>query len=228
MDAVIDCHSRQMLPSVLHTFILPRHALISSMMPTMTTMEQKNGWTASVMRVLKRRLQEGTLRERVFRLPPVTEQPDSDIELVWRAPPVMAERRPDPVAEYAKAYAPGTRMEELLQFPTADPVEDEIVYVPTKAEMETADTMADDDIPAELLYMASSWNEQVTRVQSVRSHRVVPKLRCKIRAQMQARVSGPVYGAARARFMNRCSASICPHAVFWGVFVRAARFTQLE
>ena len=63
---------------------------------------------------------------------------------------------------------------------------------------------------------------------TVRSHRVVPKLRSKIRAQMQARVSGPVCGAARARFMNRCSASICPHAVFWGVFARAARFTQLE
>ena len=58
----------------------------------------------------------------------------------------------------------------------------------------------------------------------MRSHRVVPKLRCKIRAQMQARVSGPVCGAARARFMNRCSASICPHAVFWGVFVTCFTF----
>ena len=49
---------------------------------------------------------------------------------------------------------------------------------------------------------------------TVRSHRVVPTLRFRIRAQMQARLCGPVYGAAQARFMKRCSASICPHAVF--------------
>ena len=117
------------------------------------------------MRVLKRRLRQGTLRERVFRLTPVTEQPDPDIEIVSWAPPVMAERRPDPVAEYAKAYAPGTKMEELLQFPTADPVEDEIFYVPTKFEMDTARSMNDDDVPAQLLYMTKCWDEQVTCVQ---------------------------------------------------------------
>ena len=49
---------------------------------------------------------------------------------------------------------------------------------------------------------------------TVRSHRVVPTLRFRIRAQMQARLCGPVYGAAQAGFMKRCSASICPHAVF--------------
>ena len=88
------------------------------------------------MRTISRRRAEGNLLELIYRKPPSPE-PEREIPSLPELPKLpKGSVAQELVKEDVTGWDPSIKPELLLEFPTEEPVEDEVVDVPGKAELE--------------------------------------------------------------------------------------------
>ena len=96
---------------------------------------KKKLWVAAVMRTISRRRAEGNLLELIYRKPPSPE-PEREISSHPEPPKLpKGSVAKELVQEEVTAWDPSVKPELLLEFPAEEPVEDEVVDVPGKADL---------------------------------------------------------------------------------------------
>ena len=113
------------------------------------------------MSTISRRWKEGNLLELIYRKPPSPE-PEREIPSLPELPKLpKGSVAQELVKEDVTGWDPSIKPELLLEFPTEEPVEDEVVDVPGKAELEKIQAEPQGESGAKLQETAERWNEQV-------------------------------------------------------------------
>ena len=114
-----------------------------------------------MLRTISRRRAEGTLLELIYRKPP---SPEPEREMSSIPEP---KKRPkgsvaqELVQEEVTGWDASVKPELLVEFPTEEPVEDEVVDVPSKAELKKIEEDPECESAAKLQETVERWNEQV-------------------------------------------------------------------
>ena len=87
------------------------------------------------MQTISRRRKEGTLKELIYRKPPSPEPEAAEPTLPVPNRKAKGSVAMELVQEDLTAYGSDTKPEMTLKLPTEDPVEDEVVDVPGKADL---------------------------------------------------------------------------------------------
>ena len=113
------------------------------------------------MRTISRRRAEGNLLKLIYRKLPFPE-PERETPSLPELPKLpKGSVAQELVKEDVTGWDPSIKPELLLEFPTEEPVEDEVVDVPGKAELEKIQAEPQGESGAKLQETAERWNEQV-------------------------------------------------------------------
>ena len=112
------------------------------------------------MRTISRRRAEGNLLELIYRKPPSPEPEREMSSLPEQKTLPKGSVAQELVQEEVTGWDASVKPELLVEFPTEEPVEDEVVDVPSKAELKKIEEEPESESAAKLQETAERWNEQ--------------------------------------------------------------------